>query len=109
MNQTSGRIFDELAKVLTSAAGAAQGVRNEFETMLGTQAERILKDLDMVNREEFDAVREMASKAREENEQLKERLAALEEEIAGSRPTKSPKRRSTTTVAGPSRRRNTNV
>jgi hypothetical protein len=81
MTQPTGRIFDELAKVLTNAAGAAQGVRNEVDTMLRSQAERILKDLDIVNREEFDAVRDMAARAREENEQLKERLAALEAKL----------------------------
>ncbi len=82
MNQTSGRIFDELAKVLTNAAGAAQGMREEAETVIRGQAERILNDLDVVQREEFEAVQEMAAKAREENERLSERLDALEAELA---------------------------
>lgn len=81
MNQTTGRLFDELAKVLTNAAGAAQGMREEVETMLRTQAERILNDLDVVQREEFEAVQEMATKAREENERLSERITDLEAEL----------------------------
>ena len=82
MNQPTGRIFDELAKVLTNAAGAAQGVRDEVETVLRTQAERILNDLDVVQREEFEAVQEMAARAREENERLGERIADLEADLA---------------------------
>ena len=82
MNQPTGRIFDELAKVLTNAAGAAQGVRDEVETVLRTQAERILNDLDVVQREEFEAVQETAARAREENERLAERIADLEAELA---------------------------
>ncbi len=81
MNQSTSRIFDELAKVLTNAAGAAQGVRNEVDTLMRSQAERILNDMDMVNREEFEVVREMASRAREENEQLKAQIATLEAKI----------------------------
>lgn len=90
MNQSTGRIFDELAKMLTNAAGAAQGVRDEVETMFKAQAERILNDLDVVQREEFDAVRDMAAKAREENERLEQRIVELEARIAASQP--KPKR-----------------
>lgn len=100
MTQPTGRIFDELAKVLTNAAGAAQGVRNEVDTMLRSQAERILKDLDIVNREEFDAVRDMAARAREENEQLKERLAALEAKLDKLTKPKTAKKPSGATTAG---------
>lgn len=82
MNQSSGRIFDELAKVLTNAAGAAQGMREEVETVIRSQAERILNDLDVVQREEFEVVQEMAAKAREENQRLSERLNDLEAELA---------------------------
>ena len=67
---------------MTDAAGAAQGMRREFETMMRAQGERILRDMDVVQREEFEAVKEMAAKAREENEQLSARVAALEAEIA---------------------------
>ncbi|MGI9412455.1 MAG: accessory factor UbiK family protein [Hyphomicrobiales bacterium] len=90
MTQTTNRIFDELAKVLTNAAGAAQGVRGEVETMFKNQAERILNDLDVVKREEFDVVHDMASKAREENERLAQRVAELETELAALKP--KPKR-----------------
>jgi len=78
MTQTSGRFFDELGKLLTDAAGAADGVRKEVESVVRAQAERVLRDLDVVQREEFEAVKAMAQKAREENELLKERIAALE-------------------------------
>ncbi len=78
MTQTSNRFFDELAKLMTDAAGAAQGLRTEFETLMRSQGERFLREMDVVQREEFEAVKAMAEKAREENEQLAERLAALE-------------------------------
>ncbi len=78
MTQTSSRIFDEMARLMNDAAGVAQGVRREFDTMFKTQAERILRDLDVITREEFEAVKEMAQRAREENEALKARIAALE-------------------------------
>ena len=79
MTQTTGRFFDELGKLITDAAGAAQGVRKEIESVVRAQAENILRELDVVQREEFEAVRAMAQKAREENEQLKHRIALLEE------------------------------
>jgi BMFP domain-containing protein YqiC len=78
MTQTTNRFLDELAKLLTDAAGAAQGMRREVETLMKAQGERILRDMDVVQREEFEAVREMAAKARDENEQLKARIAELE-------------------------------
>jgi len=78
MTQTSNRVFDELARLMNDAAGVAQGVRKEFDTLFRSQAERILRDLDVVQREEFEAVKEMARLAREENEALKARIAALE-------------------------------
>jgi BMFP domain-containing protein YqiC len=81
MVQTTGRLYDELARLMNDAAGVAQGVRREFDTVLRTQAERILRDLDVVHREEFEAVKEMARLAREENEALKARLAALEAKL----------------------------
>ena len=78
MTQTSNRLFDELAKVMTDAAGAAQGVRREVETLVRGQADRVMAEMDIVRREEFEAVKEMAEKARLENEALAERLAKLE-------------------------------
>lgn len=83
MTQTSNRLLDEMARLMNDAAGVAQGVRREFDTLVRTQAERILRDLDVVQREEFEAVKEMARLAREENEALKARLAALEANLAG--------------------------
>ena len=82
MTQTSNRIFDEMARLMNDAAGVAQGVRREFDTLFRGQAERILRDLDVVQREDFEAVKEMARLAREENEALKTRIAALEAKSA---------------------------
>jgi BMFP domain-containing protein YqiC len=78
MTQTTNRFFDEMAKLMNDAAGVAQGVRREVDTLFKTQAERWLRDLDLVKREEFEAVKDMARIAREENEALKARVAALE-------------------------------
>jgi BMFP domain-containing protein YqiC len=78
MTQTTNRFFDEIARLMNDAAGVASGVRREFETMVRNQAERILRDLDLVKREEFEAVKDMSRLAREENEALKARIAALE-------------------------------
>jgi len=78
MTQTNNRFLDELSKLLTDAAGAAQGMRREVETLMKAQGERILREMDVVQREEFEAVKEMATKARDENEELKARIAALE-------------------------------
>ena len=81
MTQTSNRVFDEFAKLMTDAAGAAQGVRREMETLMRTQGERMLREMDVVSREEFEAVKAMARKAREENDALTLRLDALEAEL----------------------------
>lgn len=81
MTQTTNRFFDEMARLMNDAAGAAQGVKREVETVMRSQAERILRDLDLVKREEFEAVKDMARLAREENETLKARIAALERKI----------------------------
>ena len=78
MVQTTNRFFDEVARLMNDAAGAAQGMRREVETLFRNQAERILRDLDVVKREDFEAVKDMARLAREENEALKARVAALE-------------------------------
>ena len=78
MTQTSNRFLDEMARLMNDAAGVASGVRREFDTVVRNQADRILRDLDVVKREEFEAVKEMARLAREENEALKARIAALE-------------------------------
>jgi BMFP domain-containing protein YqiC len=86
MVQTTNRFFDEVARLMNDAAGAAQGVRREFESLFRSQAERILRDLAVVQREEFEAVKDMAQLAREENEALKERIAALEAKLAAGKP-----------------------
>jgi BMFP domain-containing protein YqiC len=78
MTQTNNRLMDELAKLVTNAAGAAQGVRTEVDSFMKTQAEKVLNDMDIVSREEFEAVRDMAVKAREENDALLKRIDALE-------------------------------
>lgn len=76
--QTNNRMFDDISKLMTNAAGMAKGVRDEAETAMRGRMERFLSDMDLVTREEFDAVRAMAQKAREENAALKARLDALE-------------------------------
>jgi BMFP domain-containing protein YqiC len=85
MSQSNNRFLDELAKLMTDAAGAAQGMRREVESLMRAQGERLLRDLDLVQREEFEAVKEMAAKARAENERLAARIAELESEIASLR------------------------
>ncbi|MEF0938690.1 accessory factor UbiK family protein [Rhizobium sp. BR 362] len=82
MSTGPNRILDEFAKLMTDAAGAAQGVRREIETAFNAQAERWLNSLDIVKREEFEAVREMAIKARDENETLLARIEALEARLS---------------------------
>ena len=85
MTQTSNRIFDEMARLMNDAAGVAQGVRREFDSLFRSQAERILRELDVIPREEFEAVKEMARLAREENEALKARIEALEAKAASKK------------------------
>jgi len=84
MAQTTNRFFDEVARLMNDAAGAAQGMRREFETQFRSQAERVLRELDLVRREDFEAVKDMARIAREENEALNRRMAALEAALAKS-------------------------
>ena len=82
MTTTQTRFFDELAKLMTNAAGAAQGVRREIDTLVQAQMERLLNNMDLVKREEFEVVKEMAIKARDENDALKARIEALEAPLA---------------------------
>ena len=81
MSQSSNRILDELAKLMTDAAGAAQGVKREVEGAVRAQGERFLNSMDLVQREEFDAVMAMAQKAREENDALAARVSVLEAQL----------------------------
>lgn len=90
MTQTSSRFFDEIARLMNDAAGVAQGVRREFDTLFKTQAERWMRDMDLVKREEFEVVKDMARLAREENEALKARISALETKLE-AKAKKSPK------------------
>jgi BMFP domain-containing protein YqiC len=76
--QTRNKIFDDISQLMTNAMGVAQGARDEAETAMKSMLDRWLADRDFVTREEFDAVRAMAQKAREENETLKARLDAIE-------------------------------
>ena len=85
MTTGTNRIMDEFAKLMTDAAGAAQGVRKEVETAFSAQAERWLNSMDVVKREEFEAVREMAIKARDENDALLARVVALEAQLAAKK------------------------
>ena len=84
MTQTNNRLLDDLARVMTDAAGAAQGLKREAESVFRNRAERVLRDLDVVQREEFEAVKAMAERARTENERLEARIAALETRLAAA-------------------------
>lgn len=81
--QTDNPLLDGLARIFTDAAGAAQSVRTEIDTFMRQRLERLVADMDFVPREEFEAVKAMAAKARTENESLETRIAALEEKLSG--------------------------
>jgi len=80
--QTRSKFLDDVSKLMTNAAGVAQGVKDEAETVVRARVERWLAESDLVTREEFDAVRDMAAKAREENERLSARIAELEAKLS---------------------------
>jgi BMFP domain-containing protein YqiC len=82
MTQTTNPFFDQMAKFMTDAAGAAQGFRQEAETFFRSQAEKVMNDLHVVKREEFEVVKAMAAKALEENERLAKRVGELETALA---------------------------
>ena len=86
MPQTRSRLFDDFSRLITDAAGLAEGARREVETLAKSQLERLMAGMDFVSREEFDAVREMAALARAHNEKLEARVAALEAKLAQSNP-----------------------
>jgi len=79
--QTENPFLDGIARIFTDAAGAAQSVRGELDTFMKQRLERLVADMDFVPREEFEAVKAMAAKARTENEALAARLAELESKI----------------------------
>ena len=96
MAQNSNPILDNLAKFMTDAAGVASSARREVDTMVKSQIERLLRDADVVTREEFEAVREMVVLAREENEKLSTRISELEARLGtngGSTPDQSGAKR----------------
>ncbi len=78
MPQTRSRIFDDFSRLMTDAAGLAEGARREVESLARSQLERLMAGMDFVSREEFEAVKEMAALAREQNAKLEARIAALE-------------------------------
>ena len=88
--QTDNRILDDLAKLATNAVGAATAVRQEVEARFKAQIERLLVDMNLVTRDDYEAVKEMAAKARAEQEALAERVVRLEAEVkalkGGSKP-----------------------
>ena len=82
--QTQNRFFDDLARVAAGAIGALSGVRSEVEARLREQLERVLAGMDLVSREEFEAVKAMAAKARSEQEDLQKRVTELESQMAAA-------------------------
>jgi BMFP domain-containing protein YqiC len=80
--QTENTVFDDLARLMTGALGMAQGVQDEAKSFIRAQADRFVADMDLVGREEFEAMKQLAAEAREEVDALKERLAALEARLA---------------------------
>jgi BMFP domain-containing protein YqiC len=80
----SNRLFDDLARLMTDAAGAAQGVRREAETVVRAQVERLIRDLDVASREEVDVLRDLVTSLRTQNEALAARVAALEAKAGSS-------------------------
>lgn len=90
MVTTNSKFFDELAKLMTNAAGAAQGVRKEVDSLVQSQVERVLNNLNVVKREEFDVVKDMVEKARSENEALSKRITDLEAKLESKPASNSP-------------------
>jgi BMFP domain-containing protein YqiC len=78
MPQTNSRLFDDFSRLMTDAAGLADGAKREAQTFARSQMERMMAGMNVVTREEFEAVKEMAARARDENEKLAARVAALE-------------------------------
>jgi BMFP domain-containing protein YqiC len=81
VDMSQNRVFDDFARLVTDASEMAQGVRREAETAMKSQLERLLATMDVVTREEFEAVKQMAAKARDDNKKLSQRVAALEAAI----------------------------
>lgn len=91
--QTNNRFFDDLARVASGAASALTGVRQELDAMIRQRFERLISDMDLVTRDEFEAVKATASNARAEQEALAERVAALEDALKRSASSEGTTRR----------------
>ena len=91
--QSQNRFFDDLVRVASGAVGALSGVRSDIEARLRDQLERVLAGMDLVSREEFEAIKAMAAKARDEQEELLRRIAALESRLAERDKTPAPRTR----------------
>ena len=89
MPQTRGRLFDDISRLMTDAAGLAEGARREVDSLVRSQLERLMSGMDIVSRDEFEAAREMAALARAQNEKLEARIAALEAKLGASDSTHS--------------------
>jgi len=98
--QTQNRFFDDLARVAAGALGTLSGVKSEVESRLREQLEKVLAGMDLVSRDEFEATKAMAAKARSEQEDLANRVAALESKLAALPAREIPE--SPTTTPGPS-------
>ena len=85
MTYSSNRVLDDMAKLMTDAAGVAQGMRREVESVMRSQAERFLAEMDLVQREEFDAIKDIAAKALDRVEELEARVESLEQQISGKK------------------------
>ena len=79
--QTQSSVFDDLARLMTGAMGMAQGVNDEAKSFMRAQADRFVAEMDLVGRDEFEAVKQLASEARAEVADLRARLAALEAQM----------------------------
>lgn len=100
--QSSNRLFDDLAKVASGAVSAVAGVREELEGLVRQRVERLVADLDLVSRDEFDVAKAMAAKARAEQEKLEARVEALEAALAGTKLVRSAKKAAGKKPAGES-------
>lgn len=89
--QTRNPLFDDMSKLMTSAAGAMQGAREEVEARIRTQLERVIADMDLVDRDSFEVVKAMAVEARLENERLAVEIESLKSQIAAAKP--APRKR----------------
>jgi len=97
--QTENRVFDSLARAFTNAAGAANAFREEVETMVKGKLERLVADMDLVTREDFNAAKAMAAKARSENEKLESRVVELEAKLGiAKKPKPKPRAKKTQKV-----------